>query len=582
MKSSDYIVQFFADRGIKDFFGYQGTMIAHFADAVERNAAVTNHCSYHEQGAAFASVGYAKASGRCALAYATSGPGAANLVSGIADAYFDSTPVVFITGQLNTYEYLNIEGVRQNGFQEMDVVATVGAITKYAVKVEDENDIRYILEKAWYIANEGRQGPVVIDLPMDMQRMDVEHSRMRGFDPSELPEEPAAKADTEAIAEDILGSLRKAKAPVFLLGNGIIRGSEAHRSVMGLAGKLGIPVLTSMLARDLLPHAHALNFGHIGSAYGHRYANLIIYKKADLVISLGCSLCKRQVSMYNEKFAENARIIRVDIDRHELARRIHRDETGYLADCNEVINKLCQRDVSDFDRYESWIERCRTIKEKLEEFDRTYEEREPNRFIEAVSMNTPDGTAVCADVGQHQVWTSQSFLLKENQTMIFSGGHGAMGFALPAAIGAHYGVGDRALAICGDGAMQMNIQELQWVCREQLPVTIIVMNNSSLGLIRQQQDDMLEGRYAGAAPPGGYTAPDFCAVAEAYGIPSAKAACREEIDQAMEELDVNGPRLIEIRVSDRSMAYPKTNFGEEMFDQRPYMPRGLLDEILKL
>ena len=582
MKSSDYIVEFFADKGIKDFFGYQGTMIAHFADAVERSSQVTNHCSYNEQGAAFAAVGYAKASGRCALAYATSGPGAANLVSGIADAYFDSTPVIFITGQLNTYEYLGIEGVRQNGFQEMDVVSTVSAITKYAVKVENKDDIRYILEKAWYIANNGRQGPVVIDLPMDMQRQEIEHEQMRGFDPAEMEQEPAASADTDAVTADIMSALKKAKAPVFLLGNGIIRGSETHRAIIGLAEKLDVPVLTSMLARDLLPYEHRLNFGHIGSAYGHRYANMIIYKKADLVICLGCSLCKRQVSMYNEKFAENARIIRVDIDEHELARKIHKDETGYLADCNEVIRKMTESDVSDFGSYEDWIRRCNEIKDKLEAFDRTYKERDPNHLIEEVSMHTPDGTAVCADVGQHQVWTSQSFLLKPHQTMIFSGGHGAMGFALPAAIGAHFGVQDRALAICGDGAMQMNIQELQWVFREQLPVTIIVMNNSSLGLIRQQQDDMLDSRYAGAAPSGGYTTPDFCAVAKAYGIPAAKVCSKEEIEAVMKELDVNGPRLIEIQVSEDSMAYPKTNFGEEMFDQRPYMPKGLLDEILKI
>ena len=250
MKSSDYIVKFFADKGIKDFFGYQGTMIAHFADAVERSSEVTNHCSYNEQGAAFAAVGYAKASGRCALAYATSGPGAANLVSGIADAYFDSTPVIFITGQLNTYEYLGIEGVRQNGFQEMDVVATVSAITKYAVKVENKDDIRYILEKAWYIANTGRQGPVVIDLPMDMQRQEIEHEQMRGFDPAQLAQDPAACADTDAITVDIMSSLKKAKAPVFLLGNGIIRGSETHSRIIDLAEKLGVDIADTIAIGD--------------------------------------------------------------------------------------------------------------------------------------------------------------------------------------------------------------------------------------------------------------------------------------------------------------------------------------------
>lgn len=582
MKSSNYIVKFFADKGIHDFFGYQGTMIAHFADAVCSCQEVRNHCSYNEQGAAFAAVGYAKASGKCALAYATSGPGAANLVSGIADAYFDSIPVIFITGQLNTYEYLGIDGVRQNGFQEMDVVATVQAITKYAVKVEDASDLRYILEKAWYIANHGRKGPVVIDLPMDMQRQDVDPDMLKAFEPDTKPVPDYMDADIDAITEDIMDALKRAKAPIFLLGNGIIRGSKTHKDIIDLAERLGVPILTSMLARDLLPFDHELNFGHIGSAYGHRYANMIIYKKADLVICLGCSLCKRQVSMYNEKFAENALLIRVDIDRHELQRKIHKDETGYLADCNSVIERMVNTDISDFGNYENWVSRCEVIKEKLIAFDKTYEERIPNIFIERISECTPNGTAVCADVGQHQVWTSQSFKLKDDQTMSFSGGHGAMGFALPAAIGAHYGTGKKSMAICGDGAMQMNIQELQWVFREQIPITIVVMNNSSLGLIRQQQDDMLESRYAGAAPSGGYTAPNFCAIAEAYGIPAMKVSELEQIEEAMKELNENGPRLIEVQVSNQSMAYPKTVFGEEMFNQRPHLPEGLLNELLEI
>lgn len=578
MKTSDYIVDFFEKKGIDHFFGYQGTMIAHFVDSICNNKHVENHCCYNEQGAAFAAVGYAKATGKTAVAYATSGPGAANLLSGIADAYYDSVPVVFITGQLNTYEYTGIDNIRQHGFQEMDVISTVKPVVKYCEKVENKEDLRYILEKAYFIANEGRPGPVLIDLPMNMQREEIEPDNLKGFS-SENTIQPA---DAEMIADKIIGSLNEAHAPVLLLGNGILNNSQSHRDILAFAQSLKIPVITSMLGRDLLEYDHELNFGHLGGGYGHRYANFIIYKKADLIVSLGCSLCKRQTAMNTEKFAQNAAIIRVDIDQNELYRKIHSDEQSYLADCNDVIAAMAGRQSETEKKHTEWLDKCKIIRQKLRNFDEQCEERTPNRYLETISDCTEEGVSICCDVGQHQVWTSQSFKVKKNQRLLFSGGHGAMGFALPAAIGAHYGTGNASLAICGDGAMQMNIQELQWIRREQVPVTIIVLNNSSLGLIQQQQDDIFDGRYYGSMEMGGYLAPDFKKIGIAYGIDAYKVYSCEELRKTMESVDRSKPVLIEVILDVKSRAYPKTFFGEEMYNQRPYIPTTLMEELLAL
>lgn len=580
MKSSDYIVRFFSERGISHFFGYQGTMIAHFVDSVQKSGSVTNHCCYNEQGAGFAAVGSAKATGRPALAYATSGPGACNLISAVADAYYDSAPVIFITGQLNTYEYLHIDGIRQNGFQEMDVVSAMQGVTKYCTKVEDISDLRYILEKAFDSCVSGRPGPVVIDLPMDMQRQEIDPLTMRSYD----GEKASAGDSPEDAAKCILEALKESEAPVLVLGNGIPHGSREHEKILRFAEKHQIPVITSMLGRDLLTWDDPLNFGHLGGGYGHRYANIIAYKKADLIVSLGCSLCKRQTAMRPEKFAADAGLIRVEIDPLELQRKVHEDETGFLTDAREVISVLDAMDAAAGSAkvFDAWMAKCSSIREKLSAFDDVCPERKPNEILRTISGKIPEDTMICCDVGQHQVWTSQSFQVKKGQRLLFSGGHGAMGFALPASIGAHYGTGQNSVAVCGDGAFQMNIQELQWVFREQVPVTMVVLNNHSLGLIQQQQDDIFDGLYAGSMESGGYTSPDFAAVAKAYGIDSCTVSDTEQLGEVLEQIDQGRPHLIQVQVDTDSRAYPKTYFGEEMYNQRPYIPEELMKEILDM
>ena len=273
MKLSDYIVTFLQKKGIRHFFGYQGTMIAHLVDSIERNPETENHSGYNEQGAAFAACGYAQAKEECACAYATSGPGAINLLSGVADAYYDSLPVIFLTGQLNTYEYSGIKGLRQQGFQETDIVAMAKPITKYAVQIRNPEDIVEELNKAYHIATTGRRGPVLIDLPMNIQRSEVENPV---YDMTFEDKHTDAAAAQQA-ADTILEALEQAKRPVIMLGHGV-DSSFSQQKLIRFAQKRQIPIITSVLAKSVLGYDHPLNFGCIGGAYGHRYANMIANK----------------------------------------------------------------------------------------------------------------------------------------------------------------------------------------------------------------------------------------------------------------------------------------------------------------
>lgn len=580
MKLTDYIVSFLEKKGIRDFFGYQGTMIAHFVDSVEKNPNTHNHSCYNEQGASFAACGYAQAKDDCACAYATSGPGAVNLLSGVADAYFDSLPVIFLTGQLNTYEYSGIEGLRQQGFQEIDIVSMAKPITKYCVQIRNAEDIVKELNKAYHIATTGRKGPVLIDLPMNIQRGEVENPV---YD-MEFEAEHFNAGLADKAAQTMEEALRKAKRPVIMMGHGV-DSKESKRALLEFAEKNQIPVITSVLAKSVVPNDHPLNFGCIGGAYGHRYANMIANVKSDLLLCFGISLCTRQIGVKVHEFAKNARIIRIDIDEYNLQRDIHEggvNEDKFCVSTEEVIDRLKKSAfVVDEDR-KDWVVVCDEIKENLQAVDDQTPERYTNKMIEKLSEALSDTSAIAIDVGQHMVWSYQSFKNHSGQNLLFSGGHGAMGYALPAAIGAHYATGKPVACICGDGAFQMNIQELQWVKRENIPIKMIVMNNGALGMIRHLQRDYFDCLFAGTSEGCGFSSCDFRKVAESYGIEAKRLWCDEVAEIAPEFLEGEGPKLLEITMEHGTFAYPKTCLGEPIHNQQPYAPREVYERLMEL
>lgn len=580
MKLSDYIVEYFYKMGVTDYFGYQGTMIAHFIDSIGKNNKVRNHVCYNEQGAALAAVGYAKSSKKNVCTYATSGPGTTNLITGIADAYYDSVPVIFITGQLNTYEYSKINTLRQQGFQEADIVNIIKPITKYAVKIEDANEIAYEIERAMYEANNGRPGPVLIDIPMNIQRTEIEVEKLKHFN---LPHPNMDNVDYIKIAKSIIESIEKSERPIFLLGNGIEKNGAGYQNINKLVNLLKIPVLYSMLAKSLIPDENKYNFGFMGTAYGQRYSNIIGCKKADLIVSLGCRMNARTIGMKRKEFNTKAKIIRVDIDDNELKFKVHDNDINYQCDVNQLIetmNDLLEnRNIEE--KYE-WINVCNTIKEKLKDIDKDIPEYLPNRYVSILNQYTDQNTNIFVDVGQNQIWAAHSIKIKENQKIIFSGGLGAMGFALPAAIGGCIANKRKTFVIAGDGGLQMNIQELQTLKTENLPITIFVFNNDSLGLIHQQQSDFFNNKFFGACKEGGYEAPDFKAIGQAYKIQSYCVNNNEELKKILETYDSSRPTLIEIKLPVGTKAYPKTYFGHEMINQRPELDEELLNELLDL
>ena len=594
MKLSDYVVAFLQKKGIRHFFGYQGTMIAHLVDSIERNPDTENHSSYNEQGAAFAACGYAQAKEECACAYATSGPGAVNLLSGVADAYYDSLPVIFLTGQLNTYEYSGIKGLRQQGFQETDIVAMAKPITKYAVQIRDAEDIVTELNKAYHIATTGRRGPVLIDLPMNIQRGEVENpvydmefeEDVCGVEMEEAVKTASAHIlhGTDEAVRAICDELEQAKRPVIMLGHGV-DSAVSQQKLIRFARSRQIPIITSVLAKSVLAYDDPQNFGCIGGAYGHRYANMIANAKSDLLLCFGISLCTRQIGTKVNEFAKGAKIIRIDLDPYNLQRNIHENgenEIKILAETGTLIQALDKVPCREQEGISDWMVVCSEIRENLQAVDDALPERYPNRMIGELSDMLKDTGAIAVDVGQHMVWSYQSFKNREGQKLLFSGGHGAMGYALPAAIGAYYATGKPTACICGDGAFQMNIQELEWVKRENLPVKIMVMNNEALGMIRHLQRDYFDCLFAGTTDGCGFASCDFSKVAAAYGIPSCRMHCEDVKEEAPQFMEGQGPKLLEVMLEHGTFAYPKTCLGEPIHNQQPYAPKSVYDHLMAL
>lgn len=562
MLVSEYIVSFLAKQGIDHVFGYPGGMVTYLMDALDKNSSVQAHLCYHEQGAALAACGYGLTKGLPGVAYATSGPGATNLLTGIANAYFDSIPTIFLTGQVNTYD-MKMGKERQHGFQETDIVSMAKPVTKEAVQVTRADEIPEVLTRLYQTAMSGRKGPVLLDVPMDVQRsmIDVEPEQL------DLNRVYDVQAVTIAIAE----LLKKAKHPLIIAGAGI-RQADAVNVFRHFVEQIQVPVVTSMVAVDLLPSDYTMNLGFIG-AYGHRWANFAT-EKADLLLVIGSRMDGRQTGSNKDWFAPQAKIIRIDVDGNELTTKVKENEISYQVDLKEVLIGLSARDWKT-DSWAKWRQICDTLRSKLNTLDGTPE----NKWVERISDLIPAAAVITTDVGQNQVWVAQSFNVRQQQ-ILFSGGHGTMGFSLPAAIGASLAA-DRSLvyAFAGDGGFQMNIQELQTIVREKLPVKIMLMNNESLGMIRHFQEMYFASNFMQTKPNHGYTVPDFVRIAQAYGI---KAMRIEKPEDFGDTLTSREPMLYDIQCGKDTYIFPKLAIKKPIYDQEPLMARALLAEMKKL
>ena len=565
MKVTTFIARFLKNKGIDTVFELQGGMITRIIDEMHHEGGIKIVSMHHEQAAAMAADAYGRITNKPGIALATSGPGATNLLTGIGNCYFDSVPAIFITGQVNVNEQKGDLPTRQIGFQETDIVSMAKPVTKAAYAVKTAKEIPSVFEEAYQIAISGRPGPVLIDIPMNIQKEEIEI-------PDSILSDSIPVIDTtlqQTFFKNYLDALKTSKRPLILVGRGV-RASGTVDKLLAFLKKYEVPVVTSLLGFDVLPYAHPARIGFIGT-YGNRWANYAL-GSCDLLLVLGSRMDLRQTGSDIASFQNGKVIYHIDIDDAELNNRI----TGCtilksnLSDFFTSIENL----NNTYSAPSGWlneIEAKRQARPDIHELE-NIAGINPNIFIHKLSQASKQAKVFTADVGNNQMWSAQSLEVNENQVFLTSGGMGAMGYALPAAIGASITLGNTpVVAIAGDGGFQINIQELQTIARNKLPVKIIILNNHCLGMIRQFQDAYFDSCYQSTV--WGYNAPDFTKVALAYGIESFAISKAEEIETGLAKLweDPSQPFLLEVSLDIHTNVFPKTMFGSPITKMEPLL-----------
>ena len=562
MKASDYIVSFLAERGIDTVFGYIGGMITHLVDSLGKSEQVHYIQTYHEQTAAIAAEGYAIESGKFGVAICTSGPGVTNMMTGIADAYFGSIPVIYITGQVNSYEYKYDKPIRQQGFQEMEVVNVVKPITKYAVMVDDATKLRYEMEKAVYIATHGRKGPVVIDLPMNISRAEVEPEHQKGF----VPEEPLIESiDINRVRELI----ESAKRPMILVGGGC-ESEETQRLLNSYLQKAQIPVITSLMGRGMIDETYPHYIGMVGS-YGNRCANMTV-AKADLLIVLGSRLDTRQTGAMYQSFLQDGTIIHVDIDENELENHRLENRLKVHASVYDFLFEVNNADIKygDYCQWNHWIDSLKAEYGQDKEIERFVENKAPYKLMQCLNDLTKDDDIITVDIGQNQMWAAQTLKLKRGQRFVTSGGLAPMGFSLPVAIGMAFANPKKTIwCLSGDGGFHMAVQSLLVISQYRLNIKVIVINNAALGMITQFQHLYFDDRMFGTTETGGFVNPDIEILAKAYGLNYIKMT-EKDLDRM--EQNSSDPVLINYMVNGLTTVSPKLEFNKPIDMPSPQLP----------
>lgn len=586
VKVSDYVAEFVAGLGVKHVFLLPGGGSMHLVDSVSRRAGLKYVCNLHEQACAIAAEAYSQYTGGFGVALVTTGPGGTNAMTGLAAAWVDSTPCLFLSGQVKRPDLSAGRGVRMMGFQEVDIVSLVKPVTKYAVTVTEPRDIRYHLEKAAYLARAGRPGPVWVDIPLDVQASEVSRRDLAAYSPAsaERPAEP--KALRRQVAEAIR-LLNRAERPVILVGHGV-RQAGALPEFSRLIELLKVPVLTTWRALDFLPESHPLFAGRPGAA-GQRGANFT-QQNSDWLLTLGARLDLGQTAYSHKNFARAARKVMVDIDPCEIAKMTTAIDVPVCADAKAFLAEfLRQRGALAAADRRGWLARCLGWKRRypvaLPEYWKERGHVNDYVLLEVLSeemrgtdLLVPGSSGACSER------TMQAFKAKRGMRVLNSNGLGAMGFALPAAIGACIASGGRrTVSIDGDGGFQLNIQELETIARLKLPIKLFVLNNQGYASIRTSQRAYFAGRYAGSDPSSGLTVPDTLRVARAYGLASLRirghAGLRAGVRKA---LVAKGPVIVDVLgAKDQPTAPRVTSFqrpdgsmvSRPMEDLAPFLDR---------
>jgi acetolactate synthase-1/2/3 large subunit len=565
LKASDALARFLIVHRVHTCFELVGGMITHMLDSLAESGQFNIISMHHEQSAAFAAEGVARYSkGKTvAVAMGTSGPGATNMITGIGDCWFDSVPCLFITGQVNTRELKGDRAIRQQGFQELDIVEVVKSLTKYSVRVENADALLPELYKALSAALSGRQGPVLLDIPNDVQRTEIPDDLVERWLSKPLEIAPLPQMSASEL-EQIAALCKQAERPLICVGGGA-RWADAMDGWLQQADRLGIPCVSTLMGHERVV-ARGNYFNMIGS-YGNREANWAV-QNCDLLFVLGGRLDVRQTGSDVEDFARHARIIQIDIDAAQLNNRVHAD-LSICATMEGFFHAFPLREDA-FPRLDrSWLtelQRRRAMADSNEYSDWEISPSELFKKLNRILENHPVDY-VC-DVGNHQMWAAQSLRLSPGQAVHYSGGMGAMGFAFPAALGIAVESRGKVVVITGDGSMQINIQELDTLKRMDLDVTVIVLNNVVLGMVKNFQDMYFDGR--NQSTKKGYSSPDFTEIATAYGVAAQRITCAADMDRVLPRIaDHKGPLLIEVMMEGATECRPRLAFGSKLDEQYP-------------
>lgn len=565
MKASDYIAFFLARHGITDAFGIPGGVILELLYAMERTVGITPHLCYHEQGAAFAASGYGQCGLAPGVAFATCGPGILNTLTPVADAYADSTPMLVFTAHAHPKQAGPQSKVRFFHNQEMELEPIFSAATKAYMRIDTLGDLVCGISAAYAAAVTGRKGPVVVDilsglLTQELPTLQIEMAAM-----STVP-----AVENRRISTDIAHRIAMSKRPVLLLGEGV-KLADVVTQVVAFAEKNHIPVISSRYAQDIMPQS-TLYFGYIGT-HGIRAANFIL-SKADLIVALGNRLAFPVDSASFRPLVEHTTVVRVDIDAAEFERQLP-GTVNYCADLADLMPALLDQSSVGQDR-SSWLAVCTRLRSELADSDVT----EPVKYIAEILRGIRPETVVTSDVGNNEMWLSRGYQLAGvRNRILYSKTFGALGCSLPKAIGTQYV--RRAPVICftGDQGLQMNLQELQTVAANRLPVLITVLNNHSSGMIREHEEARYGTHYLLTTPDTGYTALDIEKIAGVYGIPYRNWQTLTKEQQASIVMDITGPMLLEVPFAAEYNVSPHLKRGDPCQRLFPYLDEGLYWEL---
>ncbi|PIT88144.1 MAG: acetolactate synthase [Candidatus Magasanikbacteria bacterium CG10_big_fil_rev_8_21_14_0_10_36_32] len=569
---SDFIFKFLSEKGVDQVFMVTGGQAMFLDDAVYKNKKMKYVCTHHEQTAGMAADAYGRIKNKPAVALITAGPGAVNVINGVVGGWTDSSPMIILSGQSNLsyVEYQEKTGIRQYGVQGINIKPLVENVVKYFVTVDNPENILYYLEKAYHLATSGRPGPVWIDVPVDMQRVEVADGYLRGFD--EYSKKEIVETGT---INKIIELLNRSKRPIVLAGQGV-RLSGGAEEFIQLIKKMNIPVLTSRLGIDLINSDNKLYVGRPGT-YGERAANFAI-QNSDLILAIGCRLATPLIGHDAKDFGRRAKKIVIDIDQKELDKPGLEIDLKVKADANDFIKELMKSlgNVSLPD-YNKWIEQCNYWKEKYPVVLPDYKNEKPVNsyyFTDKLSQMATKNDLILLDTGSCFHVVCQAWKVKEGQKFLTTGGLSSMGY-WAAGIGAcEANDRKRTIVITGDGSLQMNLQEFATIKHNNLPIKVFVFNNNGYLLIRHTQNNFMDGRLIGEGPSTGVWCPDSVKIAEAYGIHAVRIDSVAGIEEKIKEvLEYNGPVICDVMTPELQLLIPRVA-SDKMPDgslvSRPY------------